>query len=164
MIKIERKHRRKWWELTIDSEEILKNVSLDSNYREHAMEEGGEKYILMEDDLDLFHKLLHSAISELWLKIGRMSKFIPHGIKYSDDVTVLRLEVTRNHDDNMLFSFEEFINDFLVNTVLKGWYLRNNINEELAKCEQGAQVALNNVITVVHYRKRPVRRPIDPLF
>lgn len=164
MINIERRHRRKWWELTIDSDEILKHVSLDSNYREHAMEDGGEKYILMEDDRDLFHKLLHSAISELWLKIGRMSKFTPEAIKYSDGVTILKLEVTRNHDDNMLFSFEEFVNDFLVNMILKGWYLRNNINEELAKCDQEAQAALSNVITVVHYRKRPVRRPIDPLF
>ncbi|MCM1031554.1 MAG: hypothetical protein NC410_08980 [Oscillibacter sp.] len=164
MINIEKRHRRKWWKVIIDSDELLNKISLDSNYREHAMEEGGEKYILMEDDMDLFHKLLHSAMAELWLKIGRMSKYVPDGINYSEGVTIFRLEVTRNHDDNMIFSFEEFINDFLINTILKGWYLRNNINEEMLKCDQEAQAALSNVITVVHYRKRPVRRPIDPLF
>lgn len=164
MINIEREHQRKWWKVTIDSEELLNKISLDSNYREHAMKEGGERYILVEDDAGLFHKLLHSAMAELWLKIGRMSKYVPDGVRYSDDATVFRLEVTRNHDDNMLFSFEEFINDFLVYTILKGWYLRNNMNDEAAKCDEESKMSLSNVVTVVHYRKRPVKRPIDPLF
>ena len=153
-----------YWDIEIDSDEVLSRVTRDSNYREHVMSDGGEKYVLMEDDRALFFRFFRSAVSELWLKLGRMSKRVPEGIRYSDDCVRIRLEVGRNHDDNMMFSLIGFIDDFLDAFVLKEWYVRNSLDAEALKCAQSADAALSNVVTVVHYRKRPVRRPIDPLF
>lgn len=163
MMKKENEH--KLWIISIDPDDVLNRVIQDSNYREHAMgDNGGEIYILMENDSILFQKLLKSAIAELYLKIGRMAKWLVDGIDYTDDFTKIKLKIGRNHDNNMLFSMKTFIEEFVDNIVLREWYLRNKLNDEALVCDNSAKNALSNVITVVHYRKKAVKRPIDPLF
>ena len=153
-----------YWEVCIDPEAVLNHVTRDSNYREHALENGGERYILMEDDRGLFYRFFRSVVSELWLKLGRMAKRMREGVEYSGDVVVMKLEVSRNHDDNMMFSLGGFIGDYVCSAILRSWYLRNGLNDEALKCGNDADAALSDVVAVVHYRKRAVRRPIDPLF
>lgn len=165
MEKIEEMDGRKFWLIAIDSEEIFNRVSLHSNYHEHAMSEGRDiRYVLLDDDMLLFMEMFRKAVSELWLKLGRMSKNIEEGVKYSENEAIIRLEVTANHDDNMLFSLGGFIEGFLVARILQDWFSRNKLNDEAGKSAKEAKEALASVITVIHYRKRAVKKPIDPLF
>ena len=36
--------------MSIDGDEVFGRVSRDTNYREHALEDGGAKYVLLDDD------------------------------------------------------------------------------------------------------------------
>lgn len=164
MEKIDIREGKKYWIIRIDADEVFSRVSNETNYREHVMASGGPKYILLEEDRKLFDRLFVGAIGNLWLKLGRMSKNITQGIRYSESGAVFRLAVSENHEDNMLTTLGNFINDFLTAYILRDWYERNNIPDEMVKCEGSIVIALNNIISVVHYRKKAVKRPIDPVF
>lgn len=164
MEKIEYKDGKKFWVVLIDTEEVFVRVSLDSNYREYAMENGGERYILLEDDMSVFNRLVKNAIAELWMKLGRMGKAVDNGVRYTEDITMLRLEVGANHDDNMLFTLGGFIERFIDAWVLKQWFGLNRLQDEEAKCARDAASALSSLVTVAHYRKKAVKRPVNPMF
>lgn len=164
MEKIEYKDGKKFWVVLIDPEEVFVRVSLDSNYREHAMEGGEIRYVMLDDDIPMFNRLVKNAIAELWMKLGRMSKTVDNGIRYTEDITMLRLEVGANHDDNMLFTLGGFIGQFIDAWVLKQWFGLNGLQEKEETCARDAASALSSLVTVVHYRKKAVKRPIHPIF
>ncbi len=164
MEKVDVKDGKKYWIIRIEADEVFNRVSNETNYREHVMVSGGPKYVLLEEDRELFDRLFVSAIGNLWLKLGRMSKNITQGIRCCESDAILKLAVSENHEDNMLTTLGNFINDFLDAYILHGWYERNNIHDEMIKCEESVAITLNNIISVVHYRKKAVKRPIDPVF
>lgn len=164
MEKVEIKDGKKYWIICVDVDEIFNRVSNDTNYREYVMISGGSKYVLMEEDRGMFDHLFKGAVGNLWLKLGRMSKNIAQGIRYSESGALFKLLVSDNHEDNMLPVLGDFINNFLSAYILCGWYERNNIPDEVIKCESSGIVALNNIISVVHYRRKAVKRPINPVF
>lgn len=163
MEKIEVRDGKKFWLLNITAEDVFARVSLDTAYREHAMAGGGSRYVLLEDDMGLFTKLLKGAVGRLWLQMGRMSKEVAQGLRYSEDGALLRLSAGENHDDNMLGALGGFADEFVDAWVLRQWFERNGLAEDVARCAWDAERALNDVLGVVHYRKRAVKRPIDPL-
>lgn len=153
-----------YWLINIDADEVFNRVSLESAYRENGMESGGNRFVLLEDDRALFALLFRSASDELWLRMGRMAKKIFRGVKVSEDAMQMKLEVSGNHDDNMMDALGGFAGQFIGLWVLRQWYERCRQPEEAAKCARDAETALSNAITLVHYRKQAVRRPVDPLF
>lgn len=163
MEKVEIKESRKYWLLDISAEEVLARASLDSNYREHAMEHGGGRYILMEDDGALFSLMLKRAVNDLWLKLARMSKGVTGGLKYTDDKAMLRLEVSDNYEDNLLFTLGGYVDDFVCSDTLRQWYERNGLQDESVKCMAQEAKALENIRSVVHFRKKAVKRPVNPV-
>lgn len=164
MEKIEHRDGKKYWTIMIDTEDAFKRVSLDSNYREHSMtNERGERYVLLNDDQALFNRLLKNAVSELWLRMARMAKNIAGGIKYSEDFIALSLEVSDNHDDNILFVLSNNIDLFTDAWVLRQWYESNHLYDDMLRCEQNATTAMSQIVTCVHYRKKAVKLPIHPL-
>lgn len=164
MIRVVNEDERRYWIFSMDGEELFNRISLDSNYRVHAMENQDDRYVLLEDDRALFLLMLKAAVNELWLKVARMSKLVPEAVKYAEDGMFLKLEVGSNHDDNVVFSLNGFIEQFLKGKVLQQWFERNNVMDEAEKCRREAEIALQNVITVVHFRKKSVGRPINPVF
>lgn len=164
MEKIEVKDGRKFWRIGVDSEDVFARVSLDSSYREHVLENGGNRYVLLEDDMALFDGMVKKAVGVLWLKLGRMSKGVSGGLKYSEDGAMMMLEVSDNCDDNMLGTLGNFVDQFVDAYVLRLWYERNKLREDVVQCERDAELALEYVVGVVHFRKRAVKRPINPLF
>ena len=103
MIKIEEKEGRKYWVLSIDGDEVFGRVSRDTNYREHALDNGGAKYVLLDDDRPLFGRLLRSGWPDLVLQLARMGKNVGRAVLDSGDSLQLRLEVTDNYDDHLTF-------------------------------------------------------------
>lgn len=164
MVKIEESEGRKFWVVSIDSEELFARIGRDANYREHAMQSGGGKYVLLEEDRGMFDRLMKSAVGELWLKLARMSKMVSKPVLHNEDATLIRLEVHGNYDDHVLFVLDGGVEDFLEGYVLREWYVRNNVRDEAAKCEVAMSGALARILSVVHYRKKAVKRPIDPVF
>ena len=165
MIKTEIKNGKQIWKILIDTEEIFKRVSLDSNYREHALiEPRGSKYVLLDDDVSLFNTFVRNAMSELWLKIARMSKQVSSGIRYTEDFIELNLEASDNHDPNLLFTLGCQIDQFIDARVLCQWFELNRISDHAGLCERDAARTLANLLTTVHFRKKAVKRPIDPIF
>lgn len=163
MEKIEYKDDKKFWVVLIDAEEVFARVSLHSNYREYALENGGVRYVLIEDDMAMFNRLVKNAIAELWMKLGRMGKTVENGVRYTEDTTVLRLEVNENQDDNMLFTLGGFIEQFVDAWVLKQWFGLNGLQKEELACARDAAGALASLVTVAHYRKKAVKRPVNPV-
>ena len=85
MVKIEEKEGRKYWVLSIDGDEVFGRVSRDTNYREHALDNGGAKYVLLDDDRPLFGRLLRGAWPDLVLQLARMSKNVGRAVLDSGD-------------------------------------------------------------------------------
>lgn len=152
------------WLLREDAGDVFARVSLDSAYRENGMENGGNRLVILEDDRALFALLFRGAARELWLRMGRMAKGSLLGFRLSDHAMEMRLNVSGNHDENMLAALGGFAGQFIDLWVLRQWYERCRQPEEAAKCARDAGAALSNVVTLVHYRKQAVRRPVDPLF
>lgn len=164
MIKIEEKEGRKYWVLSIDGDEVFGRVSRDTNYREHALDNGGAKYVLLDDDRPLFGRLLRSAWPDLVLQLARMSKNVERAVLDSGDSLQLRLEVTDNYDDHLTFVLQESVDAYVDACVLKEWFSVNNLPQLAAQYEAVAAGALRRIITGIHYRKRAVKRPIHPIF
>lgn len=164
MIKIEEKEGRKYWVLSIDGDEVFGRVSRDTNYREHALDNGGAKYVLLDDDRPLFGRLLRGAWPDLVLQLARMSKNVGRAVLDSGDSLQLRLEVTDNYDDHLTFVLQESVDAYVDACVLKEWFSVNNLPQLAAQYEAVAAGALRRIITGIHYRKRAVKRPIHPIF
>lgn len=163
MEKTENNGGKKYWAVQLDTDDIFNRVSLDSAYRDHSQPNGGDRYILLDEDRELFRLLVKNAVAELWLRLGRMAKGLAGGIRYTDDFVSLRLETGDNHDDNMLFVLSANIDRFVDAWALRQWFERHRLYDAMARCEQDASAALAAIVTVAHYRKKAVRRPIHPL-
>lgn len=164
MVKIEEKDGRKYWILSIEGDEVFARVSRDTNYREHVLENGGAGYILLDEDRALFDRMLRSGLPDLVLLLARMSKQVGQAVLDSGDSLQLRLEVTDNYDDHLTFALQEYTNNYLDACVLKEWFSRNNIPQLAIQYEQLVTIALQQITTVIHYRKHAVKRPIHPIF
>lgn len=164
MVKIEEKDGRKYWVLSIDGDEVFGRVSRDTNYREHALENGGAKFVLLDDDRPLFGRLLKSGLPDLVLLLARMSKNTDRAVADSGDSFQIRLEVTDNYDDNLTFALQGYVDDYVDACVLKEWFSRNNMPPLALSYEELAAIALRRIATVIHYRKRAVKRPVHPIF
>lgn len=164
MVKIEEKDGHKYWVLSIDGDEVFGRVSRDTNYREHALEDGGAKYVLLDDDRPLFARMLRSGLPGLVLQLARMSREVEQVVLDSGDSFEIRLEVTDNYDDHLTFALQEYVDAYVDACVLKEWFSVNNLPQLAMLYEEAAEVALRRIITVIHYRKRAVKRPIHPIF
>lgn len=163
MEKTEHKDGKKYWIVQLDTDEIFNRVSLDSTYREHSLPNGSDRYILLDEDREFFYRLVKNAVAELWLRLGRMAKNVAGGIRYTDDFVSLRLETGDNHDDNMLFVLSANTDRFVDAWVLRQWFDRHRLYDDIVRCEQDASAALAAILAVVHYRKKAVKRPVHPL-
>ena len=164
MVKIEEKDGRKYWVLSIDGDEVFGRVSRDTNYREHALDGGGARYVLLDDDRPLFDRMLRSGLPDLVLQLARMGKDVEPAVLDSGDSLQIRLEVTDNYDDHLTFALQGYMDDYVDACVLKEWFSRNNVSQLAVHYEELAAVALRRMVTVIHYRKRAVKRPIHPIF
>lgn len=164
MVKIEKKDGCKYWVVSIDGDEVFGRVSRDTNYREHALEGGGAKFVLLDDDRPLFNRMLRNGFPDLVLQLARMSKNVRQAVLDSGDSLQIRLEVTDRYDDHLTFALQGYVDDYVDACVLKEWFLRNNLPQFAVPYEELAAVALRRILTVVHYRKRAVKRPIHPIF
>ena len=164
MVKIEEKDGHKYWVLSIDGDEVFGRVSRDTNYREHALEDGGAKYVLLDDDRPLFARMLRSGLPGLVLQLARMSREVEQAVLDSGDSFEIRLEVTDNYDDHLTFALQEYVDAYVDACVRKEWFSVNNLPQLAMLYEEAAEVALRRIITVIHYRKRAVKRPIHPIF
>lgn len=147
----------------VDGDEVFARVSLDSGYREHAREQREGRAVLLDDDRALFRSLMKNALAELWMRLGRMGRGVDKAVRYTEDMTTLRLEVGTNHDDNMLFALGSFIGQFTDAWILRQWFDRNQQPGDALCCERDAAGAWQNILTLVHYRKKAVKRPVDPV-
>ena len=107
--------------------------------------------------------MLEEAVNYLWLKISRMGKWVEKAINYSDGDVIFKLLVTPNYEDNMLSALSVYIDNFLKNYILKEWYIKNNMMQESGKCAESENFFLGNILSVVHYRKKTIKRPINPI-
>lgn len=163
MEKIVERDGRKFWLIQLDQDEVFGRLCVNAAYREHTLQSGGSGYVLLEDDRVLATMLVRDAVAELWQKLGRMGKQVEKALRYSDDSIVMTLAVNGNQEDSMIFVLDSLVGRFIDAWVLRQWFDRNGAMDAMIKCEAEAAAALDSIVTIIHYRKKTVRRPLDPV-
>lgn len=144
----------KIWTVTLNEDELFARCVNESIYHvENRMGDVPNKDVLImqDDDRDMFNVYLSSSAAELRLVLARYM---------GEDETspaiglMYRLYMHDNHDNNIFPVLVNHCYEFVVKRILEQWY-HTNLGSELEKLE------INHCL---HYRKRPVRRRMGPLF
>lgn len=148
----------KSWTISIKESEVFARCTNETLYQAYSRTESnpkGDAVVMQDDDKEMFRMYFSNAIANLHMLLARRMFEPPYrcGCEEVGEV-VFELMMHDNHDENMYPILITHCYDYVVRKVLEQWY-RADLGSELAKSE------INHCL---HYRKRPVRRRIGPLF
>lgn len=144
----------KTWTVTLNEEEIFSRCVNESLYHvtnRMADVPNNEVLIMQDDDREMFSVYLSAAAADLRMILAR---------RMDEDATTpaigltFRLGMHDNHDNNIFPVLVNHCYEFVVKKILEQWY-HTNLGSELEKLE------INHCL---HYRKKPVRRRMGPMF
>ena len=144
----------KTWTISIEEKEVFSrctNESLYQAYNRAPENLKGDAVVIQEDDLGQFKLYYSVALADLRMILAR--RLEESEADYALPSTFV-LQMHDNHDNNIFPVLVNHCYEFLVKRVLEQWY-HSNFGSELEKLE------INHCL---HYRKKPVRRRIGPLF
>lgn len=146
------------WTVAIKENEIFARCTNESLYQAYNRAEENPKYdavVIQDDDRGQFRVYFNAAIAGLHMLLARrMDEFPITSCDEEENIVVFNLYMHENHDDNVLPMLINHCNEYVVKKILEQWY-HADFGSELERLE------INHCI---HYRKRPVRRRIGPLF
>lgn len=151
----------KIWTIEIKEDEVFARCTNESLYQAYSRADEnrkGDAMVIQEDDRGQFRMYYNIAISKLHMLLARrmdepLLDYCGCDCDCDRDVT-FDLKMHDNHDNNVLPMLINHCYAYVVKIILEQWY-RADFGSELERLE------INHCI---HYRKRPVRRRIDPLF
>lgn len=139
----------KTWTIVINEDEVFSrcvNESLNL-----ANSTGDNPYVIQDDDRGQFGVYLSAAVANLRMLLAR----------YMDEPEIqtnigltFKLQMHDNHDNNILPILINHCYEYVVRKVLEQWY-HVDFGSELERLE------INHCL---HYRKKPIRRRLDPMF
>lgn len=148
----------KTWTIEIKEEDVFARCTNESLYQAYNRTEEnpkGDDIVIQEDDFGQFHVYYRYALSNLHILLARRLESLPVTTgSEGSRVTVFTMHMHDNHDDNMLPILTTHCYEYVIKQVLEQWY-HASFGSELERLE------INHCL---HYRKKPVRRRIDPLF
>lgn len=148
----------KTWTIEIKEEDVFARCTNESLYQAYNRTEEnpkGDDIVIQEDDYGQFSVYFGNAIANLHILLARRMDEPAYSYNCSGKrIMVFDLHMTDNHDDNMLPILTTHCYEYVVKQVLEQWY-HASFGSDLKRLE------INHCL---HYRKKPVRRRIDPLF
>lgn len=144
----------KTWTITLNEDEIFSRCTNESLYHVYnRMGDVPNKESLVIQDDDKAQALLYISVAAAELRMLLARRMKDGGISTSVGLSFV-LEMHDNHDNNIFPVLVNHCYEFVVKKVLEQWY-HADFGSELEKLE------INHCL---HYRKKPVRRRIGPLF
>lgn len=151
----------KTWVVEIIEDEVLArctNESLHHVYNRKDTNPKGDALVIQQDDKNVFNMYFDLAIAELHMLLARRMDEPMYSIETSEVASgkriTFKLNMHDNHDNNVLPMLVAHCYSFVVKKILEQWY-HENFGSELERLE------INHCM---HYRKKPVRRRVGPLF
>lgn len=150
------------WYMKFIYEDIYHRVSTDTAYTLHKQTSEGDSHIMLDDDKPLFNYYLALAISDLTSLLARRidssveikdenGKIITNeGMKESEQSIEYYLVMDQNLEKNLLTSLWRYCHEYLSLRILEMWH----------KSPQGADKLKSDIIRVLDFRRRPVRRQV----
>lgn len=144
----------KTWTITLSEDEVFARCVNESLYHvQNRLKDipDKESLVIQDDDRQQFKIYLSAAAADLRMILARRMD--------EDDISPVlglsfRLGMHDNHDNGIYPVLLNHCYEFAVKRVLEQWY-GTNFGSELERLE------INHCL---HYRKKPVRRRVGPLF
>lgn len=158
------------WRLSFNYDELFRTASLKTSYNEDKIADKVDALgntVILDDDKPMFNYYLAIAISELTGHLARRldsqvqitdesgNAIINSGMVESDTDVTYYLVMTLNHEAHLLSALWRYCQEFLVRKVLEQWYDSLSPNSEEMRLK---------IYQILEYRKKPISRPIRPLF
>lgn len=151
------------WRLRFVYDDIYSLASGETAYEDHRNTQvNSNRQVMMDDDRPIFNYYLSIAISDLTGLLARrldpmLRITLPDGtlienngiVESANDVEFYMV-MDQNHESLLLSSMHRYCTDFLVKRVLEQWYKREGLSKQ----------AKADIIKVLEFRRKPVRRPI----
>lgn len=144
----------KTWTISIDEKEVFSRCTNESLYQAYVRTNDnakGDEVVIQEDDLGQFHVYYATALANLRMILSR--RLADEGINPSLS-SVFVLQMHDNHDNNILPTLIYHCYEYTIKKVLEQWY----------HADFGAESERLEINHCLHYRKKPVRRRIGPMF
>lgn len=144
----------KTWNVSISEDEVFARCINETLYKASSVDAEGvneEGLVMQDDDRDQFRMYYTNAVVTLQLILARR---MDEPVENNGYDFTFRLQMHDNHDDNILNVLITRCYAYVVKRVLEQWY-HADLGSELDKLE---------IDHCIHYRKKPVRRRVDPLF
>lgn len=152
------------WTITIYQEEVFKRVTdetLQTAYVRASDNPKEDGVVMTDDDRAFFERYYRSALAELSAILARRTTRVGGSIVNTKDedtgflTTVYTLAMTDNHESALLPALATHCLDFMIHRVNEMWYGQGaNFGSSLDKEE---------IKHVLHYRRFPIERPVNPL-
>lgn len=146
----------KTWTIEINPSEVFDRCTNESLYQAYNRAEAnpkGDAVVIQEDDKGQFNIYFDAALANLQMLLARRMEEPP--IEDASGLSVIfNLQMHDNHDNSILPILTNHCYGYLVKKVLEQWY-HADFGSELERLE------INHCL---HYRKKPVRRRVGPLF
>lgn len=144
----------KTWTITINEDEVFSRCTNETLYQAYSRisdNPKGDAIVIKDEDRGQFNVYLSAAIANLRMLLARYMDESPIETNLS---LTFNLQMHENHDNNVLPILINHCYDYVVKKVLEQWY-HADFGSELSKLE------INHCL---HYRKKPVRRRVGPMF
>lgn len=144
----------KTWTININEKEVFSRCTNETLYQAYSRTKEnsqGDAVVMQEDDLGQFHIYFANALANLRMILARRMDETQADPSLC---TQFVLQMHENHDNNILPVLVNHCYEYVVKFILEQWY-HANLGSELEKLE------INHCL---HYRKKPVRRRLGPLF
>ena len=158
------------WEFQFDRKNVFNKVSeLSVFYNNRLPETQRANYReIFEGDISMFNNFFTQAIADVVRLTARYYKdwcccaevFSPAN-NIEDDSIFIRMELPKDHSDSMAFVLDIFLHEYIELAILKKWY---GIESVAVGIDQDIEDCLKKINEGIHFRERPIRRKIDPLF
>ena len=151
------------WMMQFKYEDIYNLVSVETAYADNRnTETNGTKAVMMDDDKPIFNYYLSLAISDLTGLLARRldptmkihtedgQEITNEGIVEDKESVTYYLVMDENHESHLINSLYRYCTDFMVQRVLEQWNKVQGLADNPKK----------EIIKVLEFRRKPVRRPI----
>lgn len=147
----------KTWAIDINEDRVFSMCTNESLYQAYVRADEnskGDAIVMQDDDRQQFKMYFANAIANLHMLLARrMAEPVWDYCGCCSEVSFY-LQMTDNHDDNILPILKSHCYEYVVRQILEQWYHR----------DFGSQIEKLDINHCLHYRKNPVRRRVNPVF
>ncbi len=153
----------KRWEVTILKEELFSRVSVSSVYinRNLPVDQQDERRELLEPDRVMLNKYYRESISDLIILLTRFfqEELAPSNMDEEGNFKMIIYPTARMRD-SVAYALDGYIMEVVEKSCLKKWFGRE---ADAIGASEEYDLAVQKLTSSLHYRKKGLSLPINPL-